>query len=150
MSGSSRVTINTPPRRAPASTFRSGISKLLKWLLVLLITAQGPLVITNDQGGFVGPRAAYVATLGNREVRIEGTCVSACTMYLAAPNVCVTRDARLGFHGPSFFGADLPPADFDYWSRVLARHYPPAIADWFMTTARYRTFGTYTLTPGPK
>jgi hypothetical protein len=106
-------------------------------LLALAVLAQGPLVITNDPGGIVATRAARVALIGDREVRIEGRCASACTLYLAAPNVCVTPDAVLGFHGPSHWGFPLPRADFDYWSRVIARHYPPTLADWFMREGRH-------------
>jgi hypothetical protein len=110
---------------------------LFRLILAALVFAQGPLVITNDPGGVVGLRAARVATLGDREVRIEGRCESACTMYLAAENVCVTPDARLGFHGPSFFGIPLPAGDFEYWSRVIASHYPDTLSDWFMRTGRH-------------
>jgi hypothetical protein len=31
--------------------------------------------------------------------RIEGRCQSACTLFLAIRNVCITRSASLGFHG---------------------------------------------------
>lgn len=114
-------------------------------ILAALVWAQGPLVVTNDAGGFVAARVARVAALGDREVRIEGYCASACSMYLGARNVCVTRDATIGIHGPSFFGMPLPAAEFEYWSKVIAGYYPPAIAEWFMETARYRTVGLYTL-----
>jgi hypothetical protein len=119
---------------------------MIRILLALAVFAQGPLVITNDPGGIVAVRAARVAALGDREVRIEGNCLSACTMYLGAANVCVARNARLSFHGPSHWGFPLPRADFDFWSGVLARHYPDAIAHWFMQTARHRIHGHYTLT----
>ncbi len=122
------------------------LAVLVRLLLAAFITAQGPLVVTNDPGGIVAVRAARIAALGDREVRIEGRCESACTMYLGAANVCVTRDARLFFHGPSHFGLPLPERDFDWWSRVIASHYPPPIADWFMQTARHRILGGYTLT----
>lgn len=114
----------------------------LRLVLALGILAQGPLVITNDPGGVVAYRAVRVAALGDREVRIEGRCASACTMFLAAPNVCVTPDARLSFHGPSHFGIPLPRADFDYWSRVIANHYPESLSVWFMSVGR---FGEYSI-----
>jgi hypothetical protein len=110
---------------------------LFRLILALAVIAQGPLVITNDPGGIVATRAARVALIGDREVRIEGRCASACTMWLAAPNVCVTPDARLSFHGPSHFGLPLPQSDFDFWSRTIAAHYPPSLAEWFMTIGRY-------------
>jgi hypothetical protein len=115
---------------------------LFRLILALAVIAQGPLVVTNDPGGIVATRAARVALIGDREVRIEGRCASACTMWLAAPNVCVTSDARLSFHGPSHFGLPLPRADFDYWSGVLASHYPPSLAEWFMAIGRH---GEYTI-----
>jgi len=119
---------------------------LLRLILAALVFGQGPLVITNDPGGFVAARVARVAAMGDREVRIEGRCDSACTLFLAARNVCVSPDARLGFHGPSFFGLPLPRSDFEAWSRIIAAHYPPAIAEWWMADARWRTVGLYTLT----
>jgi len=115
-------------------------------ILALMVTAQGPLVVENDPGGVVATRVARVAALGAREVRIVGWCESACTMYLGAENVCVAREARLAFHGPSFFGMPLPPRDFEYWSRVIAAHYPAPISEWFMERARHRILGHFTLT----
>jgi hypothetical protein len=114
----------------------------LKVILALAVIGQGPLVITNDPGGIVATRAARVALIGDREVRIEGRCASACTMWLAAPNVCVAPDARLSFHGPSHFGLPLPRADFNYWSRVISNHYPESLAVWFMSVGR---FGEYSI-----
>ncbi len=32
------------------------------------------------------------------QFRIEGTCKSACTMFLSIRNVCIMRSAQLGFH----------------------------------------------------
>ena len=97
-----------------------------------------PLVITHDGGGRVDRMAARIERLQaeGRQVEIAGECVSACTMYLAI--ACVRPEARLTFHGPSYYGWPLNAYDFDHWSRVIAAHYPPPLADWFMGTARHR------------
>lgn len=110
---------------------------VLRLILAFAVMAQGPLIIRDDMGGIVAVRAARVAVIGDREVRIEGRCESACTLWLRAPNVCVTPEARLSFHGPSYFGLPLPARDFEYWSRVIASHYPPTLAEWFMREGRH-------------
>lgn len=113
---------------------------LLKLILAAFVIGQGPLHITHDPGGRVAVRAAQVALNGDRPVRILGYCASACTMWLAARDVCIARDATLQFHGPSFWGLPLPPDQFDYWSSVIASHYPGTLADWYMQTGRFGTF----------
>ena len=62
-------------------------------------------------------------------------------MFLSLPNACVAQSSRLGFHGPQsqFYGVPLPPDDLEYWSRVMADHYPGAIKAWFMQEARRTT-----------
>src|SRR5690606_32198055 len=103
------------------------------------VQAQGPLVVTNDNGGLLRPRRAEVRALqaSGRRVELRGTCNSACTMYLGAPGVCIDPRAELGFHGPSWYSSPLPPQDFDYWSRELAVHYREPLRSWFMRKARY-------------
>lgn len=107
-------------------------------------------VIRNDLGGSIAARLDIIAQFRRSGSRIEirGVCASACTMLLALPNTCVARTARLQFHGPSsqYYGIALPPSEFDYWSRVMADHYPAAIKQWFLTKARYTTIGAITIT----
>lgn len=105
-------------------------------------------VVKNDRGGLVGPRADQVRWLkqSRRRVEIRGRfCLSACTMYLGAGDVCVDPDTRFGFHGPSYYGKPLTPDAFEYWSRVLASHYPRTIQNWFLAKARHRQTGYYTI-----
>lgn len=108
------------------------------------VQAQGPLVILNDNGGLLRARRAEVRALqtSGRRVELRGTCYSACTMYLGAPGVCVDPRAELGFHGPSWYSAPLPPQDFDYWSHELAVHYREPLRSWFLREARY-TLNSY-------
>lgn len=109
------------------------------------------MVVRHDMGGSVRERMAQVALLSASatEVRIEGTCVSACTLFLGVPTVCVTPSARLGFHGPSTRnrGLPLPRAEFERISAEMASLYPPMIRSWFMTTARHVT-GDYIVISG--
>lgn len=100
--------------------------------------AQEPLVVQGDWGGSVAARALHIARLGDRPVRIEGFCASACTMYLGARDVCVTPDAELAFHGPQIGGVlPLGPRDFERVSRFIAGFYPDTLADWYLETGRH-------------
>ncbi|RRH78233.1 hypothetical protein [Falsigemmobacter faecalis] len=106
--------------------------------------AQGPLVVTRDNGGLLKVRRSEVRALqaSGRRVELRGICYSACTMYLGAPGVCLDPQAELGFHGPSWYSAPLPQQDFDYWSHELAVHYREPLRSWFMNKARY-TLSSY-------
>ena len=92
-----------------------------------------------DRGGFL---ASYLAdlerlkALGVRQLRIDTTCASACTVFLRlGDRVCVTDRARIGFHhivlwnrstlGPSRFFA----AERDFNNRFLQR-LPAKIRSW--------------------
>lgn len=96
-------------------------------------------------GGYLARRSDRIAQMRStgQRVEIRGTCISACTMYLSLPNVCITPGAVLGFHGPSENGRPLPPRDFEYWSQVMAANYAEPLRSWFMNTARYNTSGYY-------
>lgn len=111
--------------------------------------AQGVKIVRNDPGGSVESRLREIAQLRLEGTRIEirGQCVSACTMLLGLPNTCVARSSRLGFHGPQsqYYGVSLAPEQFDYWSRVMADHYPAQIRAWFIKEARQTTMGVITI-----
>jgi hypothetical protein len=87
-----------------------------------------------DPGGRVDHRAAYLAQNPAPSV-IRGACESACTMRIKRD--CVAPDAVLMFHGPYSFPVPLPERHFDHWSRVMADHYAPPMADWFMVVGRH-------------
>jgi hypothetical protein len=111
--------------------------------------SQQVLVVGNDLGGIVGTRATEIRQINAAGTRVEirgDVCLSSCTMYLGAGNVCVSPETDFGFHGPSFFGVTLPPREFEYWSRVIARHYNEPLREWFMNEARYRQIRHYTVT----
>jgi hypothetical protein len=122
--------------------------QIARWAAVLgclllgsAAASQQTIIIENDIGGFVGSRATEVDRINASGSRVEirgDICLSSCTMYLGARNLCVSPATDFGFHGPSFFGASLPERDFEYWSQVIASHYIPPLRDWFLREARYR------------
>lgn len=94
--------------------------------------------VTLDTGGPVAARLDEMR--GMDGVRIEGTCLSACTLYLGLPETCVLPSARLGFHSPSTrSGILLPPGEWDRVTRLMAEQYPAPLADWFLREARHHT-----------
>lgn len=102
-----------------------------------------PLVVEKDRGGAIAFRAARVTALSRNGQRVElrGTCLSACTLYLAVPQTCVAPEAQLGFHGPRRRGQSLTPSEFEHWSHLMAEHYREPLRQWFMSTARHRSRG---------
>lgn len=116
---------------------------------LMAATTATALDIRNDLGGAVSQRIAKIEHLraAGTKIRIVGTCVSACTLYLGLPNTCVAPTAQLGFHGPStrLKGIPLPRQEFERISRQMASYYPSRIRGWFMSQARMRTAGYYTL-----
>ena len=66
------------------------------------VVEQGDLVqVLVDQGGSITLYEDFFWANQTRMFVIAGTCVSSCTMFLGAQNVCVEADAAIGFHGPS-------------------------------------------------
>ena len=102
-------------------------------------------IVSHDPGGPVEARAREIVQLRARDARVEirGDCWSSCTMYLALPRTCVSRDALLGFHGPGsgMPGIGLIPAEFERASQMMARHYPEPLRGWFLREGRVRTVG---------
>ncbi|SDY96053.1 hypothetical protein [Citreimonas salinaria] len=102
-----------------------------------------PFVITSDWGGKIRSYIEQLAEIDRtgRRVEIRGTCASSCTLFLAARDVCVTPDARLGFHGPRYLRKKMPKHVFEFYSVLMSNHYPPAISEWFMSDARFKIRG---------
>lgn len=113
---------------------------LLASLLLAACAARAPSTPGLDEGGSVLARAGEIVALAARGEgkRVGGECLSACTMYLGLPGACFEEGATLGFHGPrGANGAPLPPLRFEATSRLMASHYPPRLAQWFMDDARH-------------
>jgi hypothetical protein len=105
------------------------------------------MVVRSDRGGLIGQRNREINLLRatGQRVELRGTCLSACTMYLSLPNVCVSPSATFGFHGPTRDGKKLPKQEFDHWSEMMARNYREPLRSWFMSKGRYRTSGYFEL-----
>ncbi len=145
--------------RAPTTRNASPVRECIKRIAVALIISAaamglpkasasvgGTLVIRNDRGGNIDTRARQISRLRSEGTRVEirgRYCMSACTMYLGLRNTCILPNTVFGFHGPSspYYGIALPPEEFEYWSRVMASHYPRQLQDWFLREARNTTMG---------
>ncbi len=140
-------------RRLLACIPRFLVCAFLTLPMVLGPAAAGPTamlvkVVHNDRGGVVGARAQEIAGIQMRQQRVEirgRVCLSTCTMFLGAGDVCVSPNTKFGFHGPSYYGRPLKPAQFEYWSQVIASYYPAGLKNWYLAEGRYRSKGYYTM-----
>ncbi|PTQ66236.1 hypothetical protein [Celeribacter persicus] len=101
------------------------------------------IIINGDPGGSVRTRYNEIKDINRLGQRVEirrGACMSSCTMFLGADNVCVSPQTTFGFHGPYRFGEKLSQSEFDQWSQVIASHYPTPVRQWYMTKARYKIY----------
>ncbi|MFZ3584425.1 hypothetical protein ACOI1H_20010 [Loktanella sp. DJP18] len=108
--------------------------------------AKKPIVINSDGGGKIQDRIDLLEHLrvSDTPVEIRGMiCASSCTMYLGLPDVCISRNTRFGFHGPSLKGKPLSPELFEVWSQKMADWYPEPIKAWYLKTARFEIRKAY-------
>lgn len=102
----------------------------------MMYPRDGVVHITDDPGGFVSDRIEHIDALreSGALVVIDGKCASACTLYLVLDKTCITKSARLGFHGLArATGKPLPEWYYMRRIRQLASFYQPAIKDWFLS-----------------
>lgn len=104
------------------------------------------IIISEDGGGYVHKYEAAVDRYSaeNREVRIVGSCRSACILYLGAKNVCVGPNAVIKAHMAyePMSGTNRPDVTLDMMSRipvrVASRLYPYITTNYNrMTTLNY-------------
>ena len=88
------------------------------------------IVIDLDGGGNIGTYLTFYRRIEDAgiPVRVEGPCISACTLVLGLPRdeVCVTRTASFGFHLASSEGHTVPGLT----SVLVQRYYPPKVQKW--------------------
>ncbi|SIO02969.1 hypothetical protein [Vannielia litorea] len=128
-----------------ASVFLYSFLLMGTWTVAQAQSA-GVIVVGNDRGGFIRARLNELHEIRERGQRVEirgKVCFSTCTMYLGLDDVCVSPDTTFGFHGPAMAIGRLTPAQFDYTSRVIASHYPPPVAAWYLEDGRNRISGLY-------
>ena len=105
------------------------------------ISARETVVIGNDRGGKIRTKLAKLAVIraNGQKIELRGrVCYSTCTLYLGLPQTCVLPDTSFGFHGPSNYGVRLRPEAFEYWSHLIAAHYPEPLRGWYLKTGRAR------------
>ena len=105
----------------------------MRSLALAIAIAASPASAQFDLGGDIVLRASRIAAMQQtgQEVRITGTCASACTMQLAIG--CVTPSARLGFHAPRGVGRKLTEKERQRWAAIIAGYYPDGLAAWYLT-----------------
>lgn len=89
-----------------------------------------PVIIQYDTGGVV---EQYERRVGRSYV-INGPCMSACTIYLASPNLCVTPRAEFWFHhafdGYYLAGQPVVVRQNPALTQELISYYPPNVQYW--------------------
>ena len=90
----------------------------------------GAITIDDDFGGSVGTYKMWYERVKDSgvPVRVEGVCISACTLVFALPpeQVCVANTASFGFHLASINGE----ADPEFTQAMIRRFYPAPIRAW--------------------
>ena len=106
------------------------------------------IVVRNDPGGLVLPRVREIEAINRARipVRISGQdCASSCTLYLGARDVCTEPGVLFRFHGPSANGRPLEPEYHSRIVKIMARHYPDQVRQWFLDGPSEETIGTINL-----
>lgn len=92
-----------------------------------------PANLNVDPGGGLIDRMQVYELLEKAEVDvpISGICMSACTMYLGLPKVCVEPKTILGFHSASYTKNGQPVLS-EFGNTILMEYYPPNIRTWVL------------------
>ena len=114
--------------------FWFGVAVAVAALVAIVLTVPHPsrasVSIHLDPGGNVADYLRWYRRLADAGViaKVDGSCVSACTLVLAMPSaaVCITREARLGFHLASLNGVDDPAVT----EQLVQEFYPPSLQQW--------------------
>ena len=88
------------------------------------------IIIYRDKGGPIGNYLVDVLRERDtgRQIRIEGECTSACTLWLELEDrVCVKPSARLGFHYAHYADGSVSLGG----TRLMTDSYPQWLAEWF-------------------
>jgi hypothetical protein len=135
----------TAPKRLALGCAAAGL--LMMAAPPVAAQARAAYIVQSDRGGMIGQRSQQIRSFraAGQRVELRGTCLSACTMYLSLPNACVASNATFGFHGPTRNGQRLSQREFEHFSQVMADNYREPLRSWFLTKARHRTSGYYSL-----
>lgn len=129
------------PTKFSAAQIRAArISRVIFFVIVFVspqAQAQKIRVIRNDGGGNVNRYLmdANAARAFGQQIKIDGWCASACTLYLGSPYTCVTPRAKLAFHAPRGGSAQQNHRA----AQVMAGKLPPSVGRWYMQNAAHLT-----------
>jgi hypothetical protein len=91
------------------------------------------IYISEDYGGYVVDyhHRKVEWKRSNTRVEFHGNCESACTIYLGLPKkrLCMTENARFGFHKP-FIEGEHDPNILKQSERYLLSQYPKWVQKW--------------------
>lgn len=121
--------------------FLPPLSHIFAAIALLASPAQAEVIrIGSDRGGTVIRYEEKIAAANARGARVQITgriCLSSCTMWLGADNVCVGADTIFGFHMPTRRGKRLKPDEHRYWAETIASYYPEHIRRWYLAGPGY-------------
>jgi len=111
---------------------------ILACLFISISTPTFSRTITNDHGGRITKfqRFFRIAVKANVRYRIKGTCLSACTIYLGLPYVCVYPDALFGFHGA--WPRQHDPKRQRMADKQMGQYLPPNLRRHYMEKWRHK------------
>lgn len=106
------------------------VGALMVPFIVLPRPSYATIVIQDDGGGMVGDYLKFyqmVRAAGIR-IRVEGACISACTLLLSLPasEVCMLPGSKLGFH----LARDENGLNRELTAELVKRFYPPPVQKW--------------------
>lgn len=102
---------------------------------LLASPASAAIRVAGDPGGQIGPYLEKLRTMRNsgEKIVIDGLCLSACTMILGViprDRICVTQNARLGFHAAWRPDDSGRPVTSQSGTRLLMDVYPQHVRNW--------------------
>jgi hypothetical protein len=125
-------------------TFTHGAVLLAALAVSFEASAQGSSLPYGGGGPINAPAIIREYNASGRQMRIEGSCQSSCTTFLAIKNVCIDPSAQLRFHAALFpheRGQKPPPAR---QARMLAA-YNSKLRNYLVTGGHVETFEFHTI-----
>ena len=104
---------------------------LSAWIFVASLACAHAFEIRDHRGGQIGKYMSDFASIRAGEtVRIDGNCLSACTLvlgYVPRHRICTTTEARFGFHAAWMPDNDGRPITSPKGTKALMDRYPPDV-----------------------
>ncbi|HZP70755.1 MAG TPA: hypothetical protein VFB29_12495 [Pseudolabrys sp.] len=112
-----------------------GIALGIAVVALSVSSASATMRISEDRGGQIGRYLQAFAALrsSGENVVVDGNCLSACTLLLGLvprERVCVTQNARFGFHAAWMPDNDGRPVTSPLGTQALWNIYPASVRRW--------------------